>query len=457
MTRQKEPFIPLEPNKIKMYVCGVTVYDECHLGHARCEVSFDMIRRYFMQAGYHVTFVRNITDIDDKIIQRAQFNNESYSDLTARMISAMHAHYAALGVLPPDIEPKATDFVESMQQLIQRLIEASYAYVTTSGDVYYRVRRFKSYGCLSGKVIDELEVGSRVAFNHEKEDPLDFVLWKAAKPGEPAWPSVWGNGRPGWHIECSAMCQATLGDTLDIHGGGPDLKFPHHDNEIAQSEALTKKPLANMWMHVGALRVNQDKMSKSLGNFLTIKAALAEYPAEVLRYFLLSSHYRSEMQYTTDRLKEASNSLKRLYSAIQNIPCDQDKSQDSIDELCPYESVFHQAMRDDFNTPKAFAVLFDLARDINKLKKIDLQSASLLAKKLLKLSHLLGFLYHHPEKYAQGDTGIDSEWIESMIEKRKKAKQQRDFKTADHIRQVLMKKGIELLDHRDGTRWQMMK
>ncbi len=451
LTRQKEPLKTLKPKCINMYVCGVTVYDHCHLGHARCEVSFDVIRRYLISQGYQVTFVRNITDIDDKIIQRATVNQESCEALTARMIQSMQSDYASLGVLSPDLEPKATEYIETMKQLIQQLMDKGYAYATPKGDVYYRVRRFQSYGQLSGKIIDELVVGARVELNQDKEDPLDFALWKASKPQEPTWDAPWGSGRPGWHIECSAMCQSTLGETLDIHGGGPDLKFPHHENEIAQSEAITHKPLATVWMHVGTLRINENKMSKSLDNFLTIKDALAKHSAEAIRYFLISSHYRSDMNYSNEQLTEASVSLNRLYSALKGVQPEPDLASYGA----VFEDHFHQAMSDDFNTPKAISVLFDLARQINRVKAQDTIQAAALSHVLLKLSNQLGLLYDNPEQYGQCGTSVSTDWIESMIEKRTLAKKKGDFKEADSIRTQLSEQGIELLDGRHGTTWKM--
>jgi len=434
-----------------MYVCGVTVYDFCHLGHARCEVAFDIVHRYLKEKGYKVTFVRNITDIDDKIIHRAAENNEEISALTERMIQAMRDDYEQLGVLPPDHEPRATQYVQQMQNIIQTLIDKGYAYAVQNGDVYYRVKSFKEYGKLSGKVIEELQSGARIEEDAAKEDPLDFVLWKAAKPEEPSWPSPWGDGRPGWHIECSAMCQHTLGDTFDIHGGGPDLKFPHHENEIAQSEAATGKDFAKIWMHAGALRINSEKMSKSLENFFTVRDVLQKYSPEVVRYFLISCHYRSHIDYSEASLQEAEIRLERLYTALNGL---------NVKNVSPkidtsFEKRFYETMDDDFNTPSALSIFFELVREINSTRKQDEQQAQSYAALLVKLSSILGILQGDPETYLQSGINIDPKWIELMIEKRNDAKKARQFSEADRIRDELADKGVQLLDSKEGTSWKV--
>lgn len=451
LSRKKEAFTPIEENHVRMYVCGVTVYDVCHLGHARCEVAFDVIRCYLMTKGYKVTFVRNITDIDDKIIQRASENDESVTALTERMIQIMHEDYQALGVLAPDHEPRATGYVAEMQALISTLIDKGYAYPAANGDVYYRVRRFDGYGKLSGKIIEELECGARVAMDEAKDDPLDFVLWKAAKPEEPSWDSPWGKGRPGWHIECSAMCQHTLGDTFDIHGGGPDLKFPHHENEIAQSEAATGKKFAKLWMHAGALRINDEKMSKSLGNFFTIREVLEKYEPEVVRYFLISSHYRSHINYSEDCLKEAGIRLERLYTALNGLDLQGVSGADNT----AFESRFYVAMDDDFNTPEALGVLFELVREINSERKVNGNSAKPLAALLVKLAGMLGILQGAPEAFLKSGSEVNDAWVETMISQRSDAKKQKNFAEADRIRDELANKGVQLLDSREGTTWKV--
>ena len=452
LSRKKEVFTPIEDNHVRMYVCGDTVYDYCHLGHARCKVAFDIVYRYLKEKGFKVTYIRNITDIDDKIIQRARENNESVTALTERMINIMNNDYRALDILSPDEEPRATAYVEEMQMLITTLIEKGYAYPATNGDVYYRVRRFEGYGKLSGKIIEELESGARVAADEAKEDPLDFVLWKAAKPEEPSWPSPWGDGRPGWHIECSAMCKHTLGETFDIHGGGPDLKFPHHENEIAQSEAATGQEFAKIWMHAGALRVDDEKMSKSLGNFFTIRDVLKKYSPEVIRYFLISCHYRSHINYSEASLKEAGVRLERLYTALNGLS---GMSDASAAEGTAFESRFYAAMDDDFNTPEALGVLFELVREINSLRKKSDEAAKPLAALLVRLAGILGILQGDPEAYLKSGSEVDAEWVESMISQRAEAKKSRDFAEADRIRDTLAENNVQLLDSREGTTWKI--
>ncbi len=445
LTRQKEEFKPLVPGKVGMYVCGMTVYDFCHLGHARVMVAFDVIARYLRHRGFDVNYIRNITDIDDKIIKRANENGEAFDALTERFIAEMHKDSEMLGIEKPDAEPKATAHIGDIIALVETLIEKGFAYAASNGDVYYRVRKFEGYGKLSGKVLDELEAGARVEVEDVKEDPLDFVLWKSAKPEEPHWDSPWGIGRPGWHIECSAMSTCCLGDTFDIHGGGPDLKFPHHENEIAQSEAATGKKYVNTWMHAGAVRVDGEKMSKSLGNFFTIREILDKYPAEVVRFLLLSSPYRSAINYSEDSLKEAQTKLERFYNALLDVPVGDVKDIDN-----DYSARFHAAMDDDFNTPVAIAVLFDLVRDLNKASG---DEQATLAGQLRFLGGVLGCLQSDPQSFLQSGAGDEAEWIEEMIQKRLEAKKAKDFATADAVRDELTAKGIVLKDGPEGTTW----
>lgn len=445
LTRQKETFKPLEPGKVGMYVCGMTVYDYCHLGHARVLVAFDVIVRYLRHKGFDVNYIRNITDIDDKIITRANENGESITELTERFIAEMHKDADALEVERPNAEPKATEHIKEIIKLNQTLEQKGFAYAAPNGDLYYAVRKFADYGKLSGKVLDELSSGARVEVDERKRDPLDFVLWKAAKQEEPHWESPWGIGRPGWHIECSAMTHSCLGESFDIHGGGPDLKFPHHENEIAQSEAAHEQPYANTWMHAGAVRVNDEKMSKSLGNFFTIREVLEKYSAEVVRFFLLSSQYRSAINYSEDSLKEAQVKLERFYNALLGVEAG---AVEDIDN--EYSKRFHAAMDDDFNTPEAIAVLFDLARTINKSDGVE-QAA--LAGQLRFLGSVLGCLQSDPKQYLQGGESEDEAWIQALIEKRTIAKDSKDFATADAVRDELLAKGIVLRDSAEGTTW----
>lgn len=445
LTRQKETFRPLVPGKVGMYVCGMTVYDFCHLGHARVMVAFDVIARYLRHRGYEVNYIRNITDIDDKIIKRANENGEAFDALTERFIAEMHKDSDLLGIERPTSEPKATAHIDDIIALNETLINKGFAYAADNGDVYYAVRKFDGYGKLSGKVIDELEAGARVEVDEHKRDPLDFVLWKAAKPEEPHWQSPWGIGRPGWHIECSAMSKCCLGDTFDIHGGGPDLKFPHHENEIAQSEAANGKKFVNTWMHAGAVRVDGEKMSKSLGNFFTIREILEKYPAEVVRFFLLSSQYRSAINYSEDSLKEAQTKLERFYNALLGVQVGEIADIDN-----DYSQRFHTAMDDDFNTPEAIAALFDLVRAVNKASGAE-QAA--LAGQLRFLGGVLGCLQSDPQAFLQAGAGDETEWIESMIVKRADAKKAKDFATADAVRDELLAKGIVLRDGPEGTSW----
>ncbi len=451
LTNQKEAFRPIEPGKARMYVCGMTVYDLCHLGHARVMVVFDVVSRYLRQQGYDVTYVRNITDIDDKIINRANENGEPFGDLTERFIQAMHEDSEALGILPPDEEPRATTHLAEIIAMVRQLIENGHAYVANNGDVYFDVRSFPEYGKLSGKSIDDLESGARVEVDEIKRDPLDFALWKSAKPGEPAWDSPWGEGRPGWHIECSAMSTCCLGDTFDIHGGGADLTFPHHENEIAQSEGATGKPFVNYWMHNGFVRINDEKMSKSLGNFFTVREILARYQAEEVRYFILTSQYRSPLNYDDEHLDNARGALTRFYTALRGLPDVQPAGGESFAER------FHEAMDDDFNTPEALAVMFELVRELNRVRGENEQAAAALGAELRRLGGVLGILQDDPERYLRGgdssQDGLGDEEIKALIQQRVEAKQNKDWATADRIRDELKAQDILLEDGPAGTTW----
>ncbi|WP_203140721.1 cysteine--tRNA ligase [Marinobacter mangrovi] len=450
LTQRKEPLKTLEPGKVRMYVCGMTVYDFCHLGHARVLVAFDVITRYLRHSGYDVTYVRNITDVDDKILRRADENGEAFTALTERMIEAMHEDERSLGVIAPDQEPRATGHMDDMLRMIQTLIEKGFAYAADNGDVYFAVEQFNGYGKLSKKKLDDLIAGARVDVSEVKRSPADFALWKAAKSGEVSWPSPWGDGRPGWHIECSAMSTCCLGNTFDIHGGGPDLLFPHHENEIAQSEAATGQPFVNYWMHAGAVRVNKEKMSKSLGNFFTIREILEKYPAEVVRYFLVSSHYRSQVDYSEENLAEASSTLTRLYQALRGLTPAADVPETD------YDARFQAAMDDDFNTAGANTVLHALASEINRLRRDGEEAeASRLAAVLVRLGGVLGLLQQDPEAYFQSGSGEgpSAEEIEQQIEARAEARRNRDFAEADRIRDTLAEQGVILDDSREGTSW----
>ncbi|KTD82373.1 cysteine--tRNA ligase [Legionella waltersii] len=443
LTRSKEKFVPLNPGKIGMYVCGITVYDRCHIGHARSMVSFDVIVRYLRSQGYQVNYVRNITDIDDKIINRANERGISIDSLTEQYIKAMNEDAEALNILPPDIEPRATGHIDTIVGLIKRLLDKGNAYVSDNGDVCYQVDTFAEYGKLSHKDLEGLVAGSRVEIVKEKKSPLDFVLWKKAKQGEPSWPSPWGDGRPGWHIECSAMAMHELGEQFDIHGGGLDLQFPHHENEVAQSEAATGKHFANYWMHVGMLQVNGEKMAKSVGNFFTIEDVLTKHHPEVIRYFLLSSHYRSPLNYSEENLLNAQKALTRLYQAIKDVPALNDKDIDS-----KWANEFNQAMNDDFNTPIALSVLFQLAHEVNK------SNSPLLASTLKYLASILGLLQEEPESFLQsGLDEIDKATIEQLISERNQARKDKNWDRADQIRSELLNLGIELEDGSGGTGW----
>ena len=452
LTRQKQEFTPIEPGKVRMYVCGMTVYDLCHLGHARVLVVFDVVVRHLRALGYQVTYVRNITDIDDKIIKRANENGEPIEALTGRFISAMHEDAAALGVLPPDLEPRATGSMAEIIAMIETLVAKGYAYAVDNGDVYYDVSRFTGYGRLSGKNPEDLRAGARVEVAEAKDDPLDFVLWKAAKPAEPSWPSPWGAGRPGWHIECSAMSTHCLGNHFDIHGGGMDLQFPHHENEIAQSEGATGCRFVNYWMHNGFVQVDEEKMSKSLGNFFTVREILARYQPEEVRYFILASHYRSPLNYSDDHLDQARAALTRLYTALRDVPPGE-ALQDS-----EYQRRFSAAMDDDFNSAEALAVLFELARELNRAREAGAEEAGALAATLLGLGARLGILQADPLQYLRGQPdravgGLTDGEIEARIQARLDARARQDWAEADRIRDELQVAGIQLEDGAGTTRW----
>jgi cysteinyl-tRNA synthetase len=466
LTARKQPLQPLVAGKLGMYVCGMTVYDYCHIGHARVMVAFDMVVRWLSQLGYDVNYVRNITDIDDKIIARAIENNEDIGTLTQRFTKAMHDDAATLGCLSPDAEPRATDHIDEMQQMITTLIEGDYAYAADNGDVYYAVDSFADYGKLSKRKLNEMQAGSRVEVENIKRNPFDFVLWKAAKAGEPQWTSPWGQGRPGWHIECSAMSTKCLGNTFDIHGGGHDLQFPHHENEIAQSEAATGCEYANNWMHVGFINVDGEKMSKSLGNFFTIREVTNKYHPETVRFFLLSSHYRSQVNFSDSALNEAHNSLSRLYNALRIAEQQKNQALEADQELInqAYQSAagqdFIAAMNDDFNSSAAISVLFSLASEVNKAAKAeDTDKAWQLAQQLRALSKSLNILQQPPKQFLQAvigeksENGLSDDAIDALIAERGDAKANKDYARADEIRMQLKEAGIELEDSSAGTTW----
>ncbi|MBT9567900.1 MAG: cysteine--tRNA ligase [Thiobacillus sp.] len=445
LTRTKEAFVPITPGHVRMYVCGMTVYDLCHLGHARVFVVFDMVTRWLRASGYQVDYVRNITDIDDKIIRRAQENNETPAALTERFIAEMHADERALGVLAPDHEPRATTYVSQMLGLIAQLEKNGLAYPAPNGDVYYSVRSFPTYGRLSGKSLDELRAGERVEVDPNKRDPMDFVLWKAAKPGEPAWESPWGPGRPGWHIECSAMSADLLGRHFDIHGGGQDLQFPHHENEIAQSEGAHGCAFVNYWLHNGFVRVDNEKMSKSLGNFFTIREVLKQYDAEVVRFFILRAHYRSPLNYSDAHLDDARSALSRLYTALRQVPV----SAAPPDWQHPAAIRFRAAMDDDFNTPEALAALFDLAGDANR-------GDAVAATLLRSLGGVLGLLQRDTSDFLQAgatNSGLSEVDVENLIAARQAARKEKNFAESDRIRDELIAAGVVLEDSAGGTTW----
>ena len=450
LSNSKVPFTPIDEGKIRLYVCGMTVYDYCHIGHARVMVSFDVITRYLRHAGYQVEYVRNITDVDDKIIKRAAENGESCEQLTQRFIDAMHEDELALNVLPPDQEPRATGHIQAIRDMVQTLIEKQYAYAASNGDVYYRVEKFDGYGKLTNRKLEDMRAGARVDINDVKENPFDFVLWKAAKKDEVSWPSPWGEGRPGWHIECSAMTKCCLGNHFDIHGGGPDLPFPHHENEIAQSEAANGETFVNYWLHAGAVRVNKEKMSKSLGNFFTIREVLAKFPAEIVRYLLTASHYRSQIDYAEDALVEAQRALDRLYTAMDQLEL-QDVSLEG-----PYLDRFNSAMDDDFNTREAISVLFEMAREVNRLKRDTDPQAAVLASQMRGLGNILGLLELDPQAYLKGEAGegdLADANVEALVVQRQQAKLDRNFALSDQSRDQLKVAGIVLEDSKEGTVW----
>ncbi len=453
LTKRKEDFIPIDARRVRMYVCGMTVYDYCHIGHARVLVVFDVVNRYLRQVfgSDHVTYVRNITDIDDKIIKRANERGETIQILTERFIGFMNEDADALGVLRPDAEPRATLHMDDIIAMVSALVEKGFAYPAANGDVYYDVSRFEGYGKLSGKNPDDLRAGERVAVDEAKDDPLDFVLWKAAKPGEPAWDSPWGRGRPGWHIECSAMSTRCLGEHFDIHGGGLDLQFPHHENEIAQSEAACGCTFVNYWMHNGFVRVDNEKMSKSLGNFFTIREVLAKYDPEVVRYFILTSHYRSPLNYSDQHLDQAKGALTTLYTALRGL----ERVEPETDSV--FEQRFYAAMDDDFSTPEAVAVLFELAREVNRLRGVDATAAARLGALLKRLGGMLGLLGRDPMAFLRAapavEGGLSDADIEAAITARLAARKAKDWAEADRIRDSLKAQGIVLEDGAGGTTW----
>ena len=451
LTRKQEVFRPLDENNVRIYVCGMTVYDYCHIGHARVLVVFDVVYRYLCHVfgRQHVTYIRNITDVDDKIIARANEHGESIDTLTERFIEAMNEDAQALGVMTPNQEPRATRHMQQIIDMIQALVDKGLAYQAKNGDVYYSVSKFEPYGQLSGRHLDDLRAGARVEVDEAKADPLDFVLWKSAKPDEPYWDSPWGKGRPGWHIECSAMSTHCLGNHFDIHGGGMDLKFPHHENEIAQSCGATDDAFANLWMHNGFVQIDNEKMAKSLGNFFTIREVLEQYDPEVLRYFILTSHYRGPLNYSNVHLNNARSALTTLYTALRGIEVGEPPASSE------YRQRFIKAMDNDFSTSEAQAVLFDLAREINRVKETEPDNASVLAAELKSLGYLLGLLQRDPDAFLQAGTGADlsAEDIEQKIAQRNAARANKDFALSDKIRDELLEQGIVLEDGAGDTTW----
>ena len=451
LSRQKEEFKPIHAGEIGMYVCGITVYDLCHIGHGRTFVAFDVVARYLRYSGYQLKYVRNITDIDDKIIRRANENGETIETLTNRMIAEMHQDFAALGILPPDLEPRATRHIAEIIELVERLIERGHAYVAENGDVMFDVLSDTDYGALSRQDLEQLQAGARVEVAEVKRNPMDFVLWKMSKADEPSWESPWGNGRPGWHIECSAMNCKQLGSHFDIHGGGSDLMFPHHENEVAQSTCAHDGPYVNYWMHSGMVMVDREKMSKSLGNFFTVRDVLQHYDAETVRYFLMSGHYRSQLNYGEDNLNQARAALERLYTALRHTDTG---AQSAGGEA--FEARFRAAMDDDFNTPEAYSVLFDMARDVNRLKSEDKAAADGLAARLRELANVLGILQQDPELFLQSGAQTNNDEvaeIEQLIKMRNDARQAKDWAQADVARDRLNVLGIVLEDGPQGTTW----
>ncbi|KGA33298.1 cysteine--tRNA ligase [Pectobacterium brasiliense] len=451
LSRQKEEFKPIHAGQVGMYVCGITVYDLCHIGHGRTFVAFDVVARYLRYLGYSLKYVRNVTDIDDKIIKRAIENGETSDQLTTRMIAEMHADFDALNILRPDAEPRATHHIADIIEMVETLIARRHAYVASNGDVMFSVDTAPGYGVLSRQDLDQLQAGARVEITEVKRNPMDFVLWKMSKPGEPHWSSPWGEGRPGWHIECSAMNCKQLGTHFDIHGGGSDLMFPHHENEIAQSSCAHDGSYVNYWMHSGMVMVDREKMSKSLNNFFTVRDVLAYYDPETVRYFLMSGHYRSQLNYSEDNLKQARAALDRLYTALRGT--DASVAAHGGDE---FEARFREAMDDDFNTPEAYSVLFDMAREVNRLKTEDVQAANQLASTLRKLSGVLGLLEQDPEQFLQNGAQVDDDEvkeIEALIQQRKDARAAKDWALADQARDRLNEMGIVLEDGPQGTIW----
>lgn len=449
LTRQKEQFKPLVDGKIDMYVCGITIYDYCHIGHARTFVGFDVIVRYLRHIGYDLKYVRNITDVDDKIIKRANENDESINDLTTRMTKAMHEDFDSLNMLRPDVEPTVTNHMDEIIAMVERLIAKGHAYVAADGDVLFDVSTFEQYGALSQQDLTMLQAGSRVEVAQDKQDPLDFVLWKKAKPEEPSWSSPWGEGRPGWHIECSAMSSKHLGEHFDIHGGGSDLQFPHHENEIAQSCCANNGKYVNTWIHTGMVQVNKEKMSKSLNNFFTVRDVLKEYDAESVRYFLISGHYRSQLNYSQENLEQARSSLERIYTALRGVtPIECDLASNE------YVAKFRKAMDDDFNTPEALPVLFELAKELNRVKDSDAEQAGKLAYVLRSVAEVLGVAQQDPEAFLQGGQADDEvAHIEALIAKRNEARASKDWAAADEARDALNALGVVLEDSAGKTTW----
>ena len=451
LTRQKEIFKPIDENNIRMYVCGMTVYDLCHLGHARMLVVFDLVYRVLchVYGQDKITYVRNITDIDDKIINRANENQEDVSVLTQRFIDEMNQDAQALGILSPNQEPRATTHIQEIIDMVQTLVDKGFAYQGSNGDVYYSVNKFEGYGKLSGRNLEDDRAGARVEVDEAKQDAMDFVLWKAAKPGEPAWDSPWGAGRPGWHIECSAMSTCCLGNHFDIHGGGMDLKFPHHENEIAQSEAATGETFANLWMHNGHVMVDEEKMSKSLNNFFTVREILKLYQPEAVRFFILNSHYRSPLNYSTENLDGAKAALDRFYTALRDVTPGEYETDERF-------ASFYQALKEDFNTSEAIAIMFDIAKDLNRAKQDNPQQASALAGQLKTLGEILGLLQNSPEsffKQSANDAGLNDEAIQQLIDQRLQARQDKNWGEADRIRDELKAQGVILEDGAGGTSW----
>ncbi|WP_182057625.1 cysteine--tRNA ligase [Pantoea sp. ME81] len=451
LSRQKEEFKPIHAGQIGMYVCGITVYDLCHIGHGRTFVAFDVVSRYLRYVGYQLKYVRNITDIDDKIIKRANENGESIETLTNRMIAEMHKDFDALGILPPDLEPRATRHIPEIIELVERLIERKHAYVADNGDVMFDVLSDKGYGVLSRQDLNQLQAGARVEITEIKRNPMDFVLWKMSKPDEPAWNSPWGNGRPGWHIECSAMNCKQLGTHFDIHGGGSDLMFPHHENEVAQSTCAHDGDYVNYWMHSGMVMIDREKMSKSLGNFFTVRDVLAHYDAETVRYFLMSGHYRSQLNYGEDNLNQARAALERLYTALRHT--DASATPAGGEE---FEARFRTAMDDDFNTPEAYSVFFDMAREVNRLKTEVKAASDALAAKLRQLANVLGILQQDPEQFLQSSAQVNDDEvaeIEHWVKARSDARAAKDWAQADVARDKLNELGVIVEDGPQGSSW----